>query len=81
MGSGTTAFLPDKGCPGFLLFLGGKKILLDLGSGTLYRLAKLGYKIDEIDILAITHEHPDHLGDLLPLLHSLKWDPTLTRNR
>ncbi|MGM0368508.1 MAG: hypothetical protein ACQEP2_08100 [Actinomycetota bacterium] len=58
LGSGTTAILPDKGCPGFLLFLGGKKMLLDLGSDTLYRYAKLGYKIDEIDILAITRDHP-----------------------
>ncbi len=64
-----------------LLLLSGKKILIDLGSGTLYRLSKIGYKIDQINILAITHNHPDHLGDFLAFLHSIKWDPSLKKEK
>jgi len=77
LGCGTTAINNKKGCPGYLLRAGGKIVLLESGSGTLYRLAKTGVGIDAIDAVCYTHHHPDHISDLLPLLHSLKWDPSL----
>ena len=79
LGCGTTAIDPHKGCPGFLMQSGGKNLLLESGSGTLYRLVKTGIRLDEIGTLCYSHHHPDHVSDLLPLLHSLKWDPGLQK--
>ncbi|MGM0365931.1 MAG: MBL fold metallo-hydrolase [Actinomycetota bacterium] len=79
LGCGTTAINRNKGCPGYVLEAGGKTILLESGSGTLYRLAKTGVSVDSIDTVCYSHHHPDHISDLLPLLHSLKWDPSLKK--
>ncbi len=79
LGCGTTAIDYNKGCPGFLLKAGRKNILLETGSGTLYRLARTGMSIDKINTVCYSHHHPDHTSDLLALLHSLKWDPCLKK--
>lgn len=40
-----------------------RKILIDIGPGTVKELLKLGYKIQDIDIILITHLHSDHILD------------------
>jgi 7,8-dihydropterin-6-yl-methyl-4-(beta-D-ribofuranosyl)aminobenzene 5'-phosphate synthase len=52
------------------LELGNKKILFDTGQDELfYKNAKiLGKKIEEVDILVISHAHYDHLGGLKKFL-------------
>jgi ribonuclease BN (tRNA processing enzyme) len=49
-------------------------ILLDLGQGAFPRLASL---IDpaELDAILVSHLHPDHFIDLVPLRHFLRWGP------
>src|SRR3954452_10543435 len=48
-------------------------ILLDLGQGSFPRLAGL---IDPADLdgVLISHLHPDHFIDLVPLRHYLRWE-------
>ena len=49
-------------------------VLLDLGQGAFPRLANL---LDPatLDLILISHLHPDHLVDLVPLRHFLRWGP------
>jgi ribonuclease BN (tRNA processing enzyme) len=56
----------------YLIRSGGTTILLDLGQGSFPRLAG---EIDptEIDAVVISHLHPDHFIDLVPLRHYLRY--------
>lgn len=58
----------------FLLEFGGRRVLVDFGTGGLYgpvlgqapkRLAALGVAPDSIDTVLLTHGHPDHVGGLV----------------
>ena len=56
----------------YLIRSGGTTILLDLGQGSFTRLAG---EIDPtaIDAVVISHLHPDHFIDLVPLRHYLRY--------
>jgi len=49
----------------------GFSLVVDLGSGSLHKLARLGLDPRTISAVCITHAHFDHLTDLLPLLFAL----------
>lgn len=57
---------PDRACSGYVVEHAGTRVVVDLGWGTLPRLfAHLGgHHGDEVDAIAVTHEHPDHTADL-----------------
>ena len=49
-----------------------KKILFDTGCeglGLLYNIKKLGYKVEDINIIVISHQHWDHIGGLFDILN------------
>ncbi len=46
----------------------GLRVLVDLGPGILRRMCEAGIDYKSIDIILITHFHPDHVSDLTPLL-------------
>jgi ribonuclease BN (tRNA processing enzyme) len=50
----------------------GTSVLLDLGHGSFQRLAA-AQEPSTIDLIAISHLHPDHFIDLVPLRHYLRW--------
>jgi ribonuclease BN (tRNA processing enzyme) len=58
----------------YLVRHGMTAILLDLGQGAFPRLASL---LDpaSLDAVLISHLHPDHFIDLVPLRHYLRWGP------
>jgi ribonuclease BN (tRNA processing enzyme) len=62
----------------YLLTLDGHSLLLDLGQGSFTRLAGL---LDPaaLDAVVISHLHPDHFIDLVPLRIYLRWEPPLGR--
>jgi len=66
LGSGTGVPYRRRGAPGYAVLAAGKLIVLDLGAGTLRALAHHALDFSGIDLLAITHLHPDHVGDLVP---------------
>jgi ribonuclease BN (tRNA processing enzyme) len=68
-----------RGSPGLALRIGEDLVLVDGGSGTLRSLllAKLGYR--NLTHLLYTHTHPDHTGDLVPLITAMKYTPGFTR--
>lgn len=64
----------------YLLRLDGAGLLLDLGQGSFPRLA--GH-LDPADLEAVvvSHLHPDHFIDLVPLRHYLRWEEPRRRVR
>src|SRR4029453_13828731 len=61
----------------YLVRAGGKTLLLDLGQGSFPRLAA-ALDPSTVDLVAISHLHPDHFIDLVPLRHCLRWGMTPT---
>ena len=64
---------PDATGAAYLVRGGRSSILLDLGQGSFPRLFP---HIDpaELGAVAISHLHPDHFIDLVPLRHYLRWE-------
>ncbi len=58
----------------YLLTRGDHALLLDLGQGSFTRLAGLLDPAD-LDAVVISHLHPDHFIDLVPLRIYLRWEP------
>jgi ribonuclease BN (tRNA processing enzyme) len=54
----------------YLLKIGDKKVVLDMGTGSLAHLQNL-ISIDEIDAIFLTHLHHDHMVDALILRYAL----------
>lgn len=51
---------PDRYPPGFLLDCNGFRILLDCSELIRMRITKAGYDFAALDLLCISHPHPDH---------------------
>lgn len=75
VGSGCSIPTKRRGAPGYILRIGAKHLLLDGGSGTMYKLPQLGIDYRRINYILYTHLHPDHTTDLIPLLFAFKNDP------
>ena len=64
--------LLGTGCPepslrrassGYLVEVGGERLLFDVGGGVYDRLLQAGHMPDDIDRLFLTHLHSDHMMD------------------
>ncbi|MEQ1501172.1 MAG: MBL fold metallo-hydrolase [Myxococcota bacterium] len=75
LGSGTTVPTLDRGPAGFLVQLDGRSWLVDGGTGTLQRCLRAGVDPRTLDGGFYSHHHPDHCGDLVPLLFSMRVGP------
>ena len=73
LGSGTAVPDAERGPSGHWFACGGLRVLCDLGSGTARRIQSHGHHYDELDLIAVTHRHQDHIADLLPILFALKY--------
>lgn len=73
LGSGTV--VPDlaRASSGYLVQTGREKLLFDAGSGVLRRLMEAGAEPWELDRIFLTHFHPDHTADLIPLLFAYNY--------
>jgi ribonuclease BN (tRNA processing enzyme) len=81
LGSGTCVPSLKRNAPGALLDAAGQKLLVDCGSGSLLQLERAGQSYRHIDAVFVTHTHPDHVSDLVPLLHALHYTPDFERTR
>ncbi len=72
LGSGTAIPSLRRGSPGVLVEVAEESLLFDGGAGTLPRLLRAGVTVLELDRVFYTHLHPDHTGDLVPLLFALR---------
>jgi ribonuclease BN (tRNA processing enzyme) len=57
--------------PAYLIRAGAVSLLVDCGSGASTSLFRAGVGPEGLGGLALTHLHPDHSADLLPLLFAL----------
>ncbi len=71
LGTGTIIPDPGRSCSATLLETPKETLLIDIGAGTLRRMAIEGVDIHRINYVFITHFHPDHIGDLVPFLFAL----------
>jgi ribonuclease BN (tRNA processing enzyme) len=81
LGSGTCIPSLKRNAPGYYLEAEECRILIDCGSGTLLQLEKAGRSYKDIDAVFITHRHPDHFADLMPLVHALLATPKFRREK
>ncbi|MBI4686629.1 MAG: ribonuclease Z [Nitrospirae bacterium] len=72
LGSGTAIPHKDRFAAGYALRINNKYLLFDPSAGTIHRAAKQGIALKDISHIFFTHLHPDHTGDLVPLLFALK---------
>ena len=74
VGSSPAMPRPGSACSSYLLQSKAAAVVLDLGSGA---LGKLQVAIDyaALDAIVISHMHPDHFFDLVPLRYGLKYGP------
>jgi len=71
---------PGASGAAYLVRAAGASLLLDLGQGSFTRLAGL---IDpaSLDAILVSHLHPDHFIDLVPLRHYLRYERSPARVR
>ncbi|MEM4429189.1 MAG: ribonuclease Z [Acidilobaceae archaeon] len=72
LGTGATVPTSERLLPAILVRdTAGNRILLDTGEGAQVRLSQAGVSPTSIDLIAITHEHGDHVNGLPGLLQSM----------
>lgn len=81
LGSGTIVPSLRRGPCSILLEAAGQALLFDIGPGTMRRLLEAGKTIGEIDLLLISHIHPDHSGELASLLFAAKYPEAYRRRK
>jgi ribonuclease BN (tRNA processing enzyme) len=76
VGSSPAMPRPGSACSSYLLQTNAVTVVLDLGSGALAKL-QLATDYARLDAIVISHMHPDHFFDLVPLRYGLKYGPAL----
>lgn len=73
IGTGTAAPSPARVQSATLVESGDVRLLVDCGSGAVYRMAQLGIDWTSITHLALTHFHADHTNDVANLLYAWRY--------
>ena len=73
LGSGTAVPSLERNSSGVLIQEEGYNALVDFGYGTLKQLLHLGITYHDIDRVFFTHNHPDHICDLVPFLFGTRY--------
>lgn len=77
---GTSGSYPGPGgaCSGYLVEADGYTALLDAGPGVAANLQE-HLSIEQLDLIVLSHSHPDHWTDFMVLRTALKWEFERTR--
>ena len=73
LGSGTNVPNLSRSACAALVEYNDLVILIDLGPGTMRRLLECGIDIADVTHIFLTHFHPDHTAELVPLLFATKY--------
>src|SRR2546421_6614579 len=73
LGTGTWQIEHERRASSVLLDLDGLPILFDCGHGIVQRLLEAGIRHDRINHVILSHFHPDHVSDLIPLMQAGAW--------
>jgi len=79
LGTGGTMPMPERALSSLYVRVNGRSLLIDCGEGTQVGVQKLGWGMQCIDGLLITHYHADHVsglpGMLLALTKAMRTEP------
>lgn len=73
LGTGGAAPHPERVQSGAWVEIGDVRLLIDCGSGVVFRLAQLGLAWDRLTHVALTHFHADHTNDLPALIYGWRY--------
>ena len=73
LGTGTCQIEHERRASSVLLELDGLLVLFDCGHGVAQRLLEAGISHDKLNHIVLSHFHPDHVSDLIPLLQAGAW--------
>lgn len=73
VGTGTAAPHPRRVQSGTLIESGEVRLLVDCGSGVVFRLSQLGLEWHRLTHVALTHFHADHTSDLATLIYGWRY--------
>lgn len=69
LGSGGPLADDARASSGYLIWEQGRaRVLVDVGGGIFVRFGEAGASLEDLDLIAVTHLHTDHVADLAPLL-------------
>ncbi|MBM3298810.1 MAG: MBL fold metallo-hydrolase [Deltaproteobacteria bacterium] len=74
LGTGTSTPHLHRNASGLVVHASGLWVLVDIGPGTLRRMCEAAIDNKWIDLILITHFHPDHVSDLVPLLFASNYE-------
>lgn len=74
LGSGSAHASKTRGPAGYVVREGDVQLFVDAGSGSLGRACRAGIRPGITTAIFVTHLHPDHVSDLVPLLFEIKHD-------
>lgn len=73
LGTGTCQIEHERRASSVLLVLDGLPILFDCGHGVVQRLLEAGIRHYQLNHVILSHFHPDHVSDLIPLMQAGAW--------
>ncbi|MGQ9921502.1 MAG: MBL fold metallo-hydrolase [Desulfobacca sp.] len=73
IGSGTAVPSRRRGSPAVAVQAGETLLLMDIGPGTLRAMLNYGLDFNDIDVLCLSHHHPDHVADLVAFLFASRY--------
>jgi ribonuclease BN (tRNA processing enzyme) len=73
LGTGTAVPSLNRSSSAYLIQSSGQNIIIDFGSGTMRRLLEVKLTYNDVDMILITHLHPDHTSDLVPLFFANRY--------
>ncbi|OPY60503.1 MAG: Ribonuclease Z [Syntrophorhabdaceae bacterium PtaU1.Bin034] len=73
LGTGTAVPSLTRLSSSYLVLAGGACILLDIGPSVVRRLLEAGCRVNDIDVIVLTHFHPDHTVDLTTFLFACNY--------
>lgn len=76
LGTGTATPSLQRVSSSYLLSTTGRVVLVDVGPSVVRRLLEYGYTTNDVDIIALTHFHPDHSVDLATFLFASNYGDT-----
>lgn len=69
LGSGGPEITDQRASSGYLVWQDGRaRILVDMGPGSMLRYEQSGARIEDLDVVLLTHLHVDHSADLPALI-------------
>jgi ribonuclease BN (tRNA processing enzyme) len=71
LGSGGPILDDDRASSAYLIWRDGRaRVLVDFGGGAALRFAEAGARVEDLELVALSHLHVDHSGDLPALVKS-----------